>query len=287
MAGDWIKMRMDLQTHPKVFRMASALKADKFRVVGALHAVWSVFDAHSEDGILGGYTLESMDFVIGWKGFSKAMSGAGVEWLRVVADGLEMPRFDEHNGESAKKRAMDKERKRIEREKPSADIPPNVQDLSENEADKKETREREEREKKVNQDSVEREERGEIAPTLAGAICARLKKSGITAVNPSHPKLLALIQAGATADEIGAIADEPKAKKSFPWVLATAIGRRNDAAEAGAIPQARASPRRPTLTETRAAVNSALTTIGPRDPQEQRNERDITGESNIVAIGAS
>ena len=47
MAGDWIKMRGDLGTHPKVVRIMSALKADRLRVVGGLHAVWSLFDAHS------------------------------------------------------------------------------------------------------------------------------------------------------------------------------------------------------------------------------------------------
>lgn len=31
MAGDWIKMRADLHTHPKVVRMASASEADKKR----------------------------------------------------------------------------------------------------------------------------------------------------------------------------------------------------------------------------------------------------------------
>jgi hypothetical protein len=39
MAGDWIQMRVALQTHPKVVRIASALKADRLRVVGGLH--WS------------------------------------------------------------------------------------------------------------------------------------------------------------------------------------------------------------------------------------------------------
>ncbi len=44
MAGDWIKMRAGLQTHPKVVRLTSALKADKLRVIGGLHAVWCLFD---------------------------------------------------------------------------------------------------------------------------------------------------------------------------------------------------------------------------------------------------
>lgn len=32
MAGDWIKMRADLHTHPKVVRISSALDADRLRV---------------------------------------------------------------------------------------------------------------------------------------------------------------------------------------------------------------------------------------------------------------
>ena len=36
MASDWIKMRSDLFTHPKVVRMASALKADKKRTREAM-----------------------------------------------------------------------------------------------------------------------------------------------------------------------------------------------------------------------------------------------------------
>jgi hypothetical protein len=115
MSTDWIKMRVDLRTHPKVVRMSSALKADKLRVIGGLFAVWSIFDAHSEDGFLDGYTLKALDDDLGWKGFSQAM--ANVDWLiDSAADGLTTPRFEEHNGQSAKRRAMETERKRLERE---------------------------------------------------------------------------------------------------------------------------------------------------------------------------
>ena len=76
MASGWLKMRMDLQSHPKVVRILSAMRlkdgatqTDKFRVIGGLHAVWSVFDTHSEDGRLYGYTPETLnDHVIGWEG---------------------------------------------------------------------------------------------------------------------------------------------------------------------------------------------------------------------------
>src|SRR5688572_30596653 len=81
MAGEWIKMTADLRTSPKVVRIASALNADRLRVVGALHAVWCLFDVHSEDGTLNGYTLAAIDELIGWPGFSKAM--ADVQWLAI------------------------------------------------------------------------------------------------------------------------------------------------------------------------------------------------------------
>lgn len=116
MAGDWIKMRMALRTHPKIVRISSALKADRLRTVGALHAVWSVFDEHSVDGILPGYTFKTMDDEIAWPGFSKAMGAPGVEWIEETEHGLKMPRFQEHNGASAKTRATDSQRKRSARE---------------------------------------------------------------------------------------------------------------------------------------------------------------------------
>jgi hypothetical protein len=119
MAGDWIKMRIDLQSHPKVVRILSATQSDKFRAIGGLHAVWSVFDTHSEDGFLRGYTPENLDHVIGWQGFSSAM--IAVDWLRYVDGiGMEMPEFQEHNGKSAKRRAEDQKRKKIARSSPQS-----------------------------------------------------------------------------------------------------------------------------------------------------------------------
>jgi hypothetical protein len=105
----WIKMKVDLSTNPKVVRISSALKADRLRTVGALHAVWSLFDTHSEDGKLVGYSPEILDEMIGWKGFSTAM--IGVEWLSVDDNYLSMKDYDENNGTSAKKRAQDSVRK--------------------------------------------------------------------------------------------------------------------------------------------------------------------------------
>jgi len=134
MAGDWIKMRADLLTHPKVVRITSALKADRLRTVGGLMAAWCLFDAHSIDGRLDGYTTSALDDLIGWPGFSAEMVKVG--WLEINGDSLSTPRFTEHNGQSAKRRATETERKRMAR------------DLSASDADEKRTREEKRREEK-------------------------------------------------------------------------------------------------------------------------------------------
>lgn len=134
MAGDWIKMRADLFTHPKVVRIASALKADKLRTVGGLMSAWCLFDAHSVDGKLEGYTIEALDAHLGWEGFAAQM--IAVQWLMADSQGLELPRFDAHNGQSAKRRAQDADRKQA------------VRKVSAPEADKMRTREEKRREEK-------------------------------------------------------------------------------------------------------------------------------------------
>jgi hypothetical protein len=113
MAGDWIKMRMELQTHPKVVRISSALQADILRTIGGLFSAWCLFDVQSEDGKLKGMTLEHMDYFLRWPGFSQAM--LDVEWLVKTDQGIEMPRFENHNGRSAKRRCLDANRTAVRR----------------------------------------------------------------------------------------------------------------------------------------------------------------------------
>jgi hypothetical protein len=102
MAGDWIKMRSNLRRHPKVVRLASASNADRLRVVGGLHAVWCLFDEHSEDGCLYGYTPSAVDEEIGWPGFCDLLIAIG--WVETDGrDGLSLPDFEKQtaNGPSA------------------------------------------------------------------------------------------------------------------------------------------------------------------------------------------
>jgi len=137
MAGDWIKMRVDLLTSPKVVRMSSALSADRFRVIGGLLSAWSLFDAHSTDGRLAGYSVATLNEFVGWQGFGESMQS--VDWLFVDEFGLALPEFDTHNGAPAKRRAQEADRKRRERERdritasgtPSTDDKPSAFDADE------------------------------------------------------------------------------------------------------------------------------------------------------------
>lgn len=105
-------------------------------------------------------------------------------------------------------------------------------------------------------------DRSRALPSLAGEVCRQLREASVPSVNPSHPKLLALLEAGLTADEIVGIAREPQsAGKGFAWVLAAAEGRRRDAAAVRPLPVgppagARASPQRMTREDSRRIASS-------------------------------
>lgn len=80
-------------------------------------------------------------------------------------------------------------------------------------------------------------------PSEAGSACLQMRAAGIQGVNPSHPKLLALLAAGLTPNEIGEVAREPRsAGKGMAWVLAVAENRRREAANVTQFP--RGSPAR-------------------------------------------
>lgn len=80
-------------------------------------------------------------------------------------------------------------------------------------------------------------------PSAAGLACRAMRRAGMTATNPSDPRLHALLEAGVTADELAAIAAEAVDKgkgNAWSWVLAVAKARRDEAAEiaaaTGAVP---------------------------------------------------
>jgi len=122
-AGDWIPMRASLWTDPRVVKMSAMcpqnVQADalancaRVRIVGGLWRIWCLADEHSEDGTLPHYTPEVIDMEVGVPGFAAAMESVG--WLVVTPEGVSLPRFTDRNGQSAKRRIKDAERKRVAR----------------------------------------------------------------------------------------------------------------------------------------------------------------------------
>ena len=108
MSGDWIKMRVDLRDDPAVIRIAATLDLDEFEVVGRLHHLWAWADRQSRDGNADGVTKKWIDRYVQRDGFAQSMVEVG--WLRITDTGILIPNFERHNGKSAKKRALTKER---------------------------------------------------------------------------------------------------------------------------------------------------------------------------------
>lgn len=113
MAGDWIKVEKKLNDKPEVRRMARALHLSRFDIVGRLVSVWSWADSHSFTGSGMDISEEDIDDIADLNGFADALRQVG--WLKGRAASLEFPNFGRHNGQSAKRRAMESERKRLER----------------------------------------------------------------------------------------------------------------------------------------------------------------------------
>lgn len=71
-----------------------------------------------------------------------------------------------------------------------------------------------------------------VAPTVAGALCRRLRAVGVVGVQPHHPALLQALGEGVSADAIHAVAEELVSKGQGPpklaYVVATARGRAHD-----------------------------------------------------------
>lgn len=108
MAGDWIKMRTNLLTDPSVVAICSLTSLDEFAVIGRLHTFWSWADQHTRNGYAANVTPKWVDKFLRHDGFSAAL--LAVDWLKVDDNGVRVPRFDKHNGQSAKSRALARER---------------------------------------------------------------------------------------------------------------------------------------------------------------------------------
>ncbi|MDQ0035907.1 hypothetical protein J2W30_003680 [Variovorax boronicumulans] len=248
MAGDWIKMRADLAEDPAVIAIGAKLGMDEFSVVGRLQCLWSWADGQSRDGHASGVTQQWVDRKVQRDGFAQAMCDVG--WLSVDNSGITFPNFDNHNGETAKTRALGTKRKQKERSAPPSHAPvaDSVRDMSRSGRDKSETREekrREEKEEPPNPPQAGGGGGGEgQSPTKAGTICRAIKARGVPDVNPSNPELLALIGQGVTVETFEAAADtciKSTPPKGMAYLLGIVRRQLGEAAAIASGPKATAA----------------------------------------------
>lgn len=103
MAQDWIKVEDTLPDKPEVVQMASLLDIDQDAVCGKLLRVWIWADHNSVSGNEIPVTSAFLDRLVCRPGFADAMREVG--WLEGRDSRLSFPRFNRHNGQSAKARA--------------------------------------------------------------------------------------------------------------------------------------------------------------------------------------
>lgn len=127
-AMSWIKIRTNLATNPKVVNVAALTGKHVCFVLGALQWLWALADEHTTDGVLSGYTPAVIDRATGIRGFCDALQKLKPDpWLIVHDDGrVQIAKFDEHNGTSAKKRAQEQAKKAGQRSLGNGDRCPDV-----------------------------------------------------------------------------------------------------------------------------------------------------------------
>ncbi len=97
-------MRDNLWDDPRVMKLCDLTHKREAEVIGGLYWMWSMADGQSTDGHLDGLSLGAIDRKTGIKGLGVALAKVG--WITEGEDGVEIARFDEHNGMSAKRRAV-------------------------------------------------------------------------------------------------------------------------------------------------------------------------------------
>lgn len=117
-------------------------------------------------------------------------------------------------------------------------------------------------------------------PTSGGMACRVMREAGMAQTNPGDPRLLALLQQGATLPEFAGIAREAVEKgKGFAWVLVALAARRQDAAQLSlAAPRTSESAWERGQRERMEAFTGGLVSAkAPEHAFEERGRPDAVG----------
>ena len=115
MNANWIKIRTNLYLDPDVMKLSELLGTDDAHTVGLLVIFWSWADGQTTDGTGIAISSARLDRLVGRPGFAEAVRQIG--WLSGRDGNLQLPRYERHNGNTAKARVLESEAKRIRRRK--------------------------------------------------------------------------------------------------------------------------------------------------------------------------
>jgi hypothetical protein len=267
MAGDWIKMRSNLWDDPRVARLCDLTDANESTVIGGLYWLWSTADQHSEDGCMPGLTPRSIDRKTGIPGFAAAL--IEIDWLQDDPQGVVLKRFEEHNGASAKKRAVTA--KRVATHRGNAEVTHAALQEEEEGVTGALAREREREEKNKNTEvrtDVGGETRASVRPS---DLSAAMRRNSIEA-QPGDPRIVAAAEAGISVETIEAACAEAKAADPVGRIKAgfvVAIAQRWTSDAAKPPPAGRSRP-----PQHRSYHDERADTIAALTGRSRRNESD-------------
>ena len=115
MSQRWMKIEVTLPNKVEVFEMSEFLGIDPDCVVGKLNKVWGWFNEHSMDGVEPISVIKILNNLAKNDRFCNAMVKVG--WLIINKKTIKIPNFERHNGDGAKKRALNARRQDKHRNK--------------------------------------------------------------------------------------------------------------------------------------------------------------------------
>lgn len=111
-AGMWIRWERGLPGKPEIGIVARSMGVTRLHAAGACMEVWSWAEDQTSDGFVP-VSLEEISEILRMPGVAEAMKAAS--WLIEVPGGVMFPNWDRHNGEPAKRRALNALRMRVAR----------------------------------------------------------------------------------------------------------------------------------------------------------------------------
>lgn len=107
--AEWIKFEVNLPEKPETLAITSAMGwDDPDLTVGKLMRMFRWFDQQTTDGNATRVTPALLDRLLGVSGLTMAVASVG--WIHVTEAGISLEKFDRHNGNSAKQRALTAQR---------------------------------------------------------------------------------------------------------------------------------------------------------------------------------